>query len=274
MSLPINPSDGAIGYLNGITYQFDAYAQKWVITKTNIDVSELSDVSSVSPENNSVLLWDSDNQVWTPASIQQSLGATGQKINSFIAAQDQTQFFLSNSPIGDVILIKNGVQLDPSYYSVSGKTVIYTSNIPIKSGDVVQFIYNNGSNVGFSAELNDLTDVSYTANTLEQNDVLGWDSETQSFKSFNLQQQNKILENRVTELEGEIAQAVADRIFTDGLLQTQITNNDSDIAASGRFFVQATPPTGGPNSGWVNTTNMKLYVWDTDESIWVQTNIG
>lgn len=274
MSLPNNPSHGAVGYLNGISYQFDAVHNKWFITKTNIEVDQLSDVSTTPANDDEVLAWDSDNQQWTPISIQQALGATGQKINVHTVGEGELDFELTNTPIGDVVVIKNGVQLPTSYYNVVGRIVYYTNNgYPLKPNDLLQFIYNNGSNVGFSAELNDLTDVSYTQNTLEQNDVLGWDSDSQSFKSYNLQNTVTILENRIAELEGDLAQAVSDRVYTDNTLSARITDNDSDISTSGKFYVQATPPTGGPHSGWVNTTNMKLNVWDTGSEVWTEISL-
>lgn len=273
MALPSSPTNGEISVLNGITYQFDSAHSKWVIIKSNISVNELEDVFGT-PSHDHVLTWDSDNDQWVTSSIQQALGATGLKINTYVATQGQTEFAITNTPIADIIFIRNGVTQDPSSYSRNSKTVTWTNAEQLELDDEINIIYNYGSNVGLSAELNDLTDVEFTTVSLEQNDVLGWDSESQKFKTYSPQTEINDLQAQITELEGEIAQAVSDRIFTDNSLQTQITNNDSDIAASGRFFVQATPPTGGPNSGWVNTTNLKLYVWDTDESVWVQTNIG
>jgi hypothetical protein len=272
MALPSNPVDGQLGTKGDLSYVFDAAFNRWLVAKSNIKIDDLNDVDdSYAPEQGHVLLWDSDNGYWKPNDIQVALGASALKINSFIASDEQRVFHLTNLPINDVIFIRNGIQLYPDEYVVTGKTVTYTSGYVLRVGDKIQLYYNVGSNTGFSSELNSMTDVDYNYGTLEQNDVLGWDSESETFKSYNIQSYITTLENRITELEGDLLQAVSDRIYTDQTLQTQITNNDSDIAASGRFFVQATPPTGGPNSGWVNTTNMRLHVWDTDEGVWVET---
>jgi len=274
MALPSNPIDGQLGTLGELSYVFDAAYNRWLVAKSDIKVEELNNVNSDVPaEQGHVLLWDSDNGYWKPSDIQVALGASALKINYFIATDEQRVFTLTNLPINDVIFIRNGIQLYPDEYIVQGKTVTYTSGYSLRVGDKIQLYYNVGSNTGFSSELNSMTDVDYNFGTLEQNDVLGWDSESSTFKSYNIQSYITTLENRITELEGDLLQAVADRVYTDTSLQTQITNNDSDIAASGRFFVQATPPTGGPNSGWVNTTNMKLHIYDVEEGVWVETVI-
>ena len=265
MALPSSPINGEVGYLNGNQYQFDAYTSRWLIVKTNFSTTELENVSSdVLPEENSVLVWDSDNSLWVPGSIQQALGATALKVESFTASSGQTEFILRQTPISDVAASRNGVQLRADAVSVLNKVV--TLDEEVDEDDWITIAYNVGSNVGFSAELNDLDDLDYDYSSLSQNDVLGWDTSSSTFKSYNLQE-------RLTEIEGDIAQAVADRVFTDNNLSARISDHDSDIATKGRFFVQATPPNGGPNSGWVNTTNMRLYVWDTEESTWVQTNL-
>jgi len=56
-------------------------------------------------------------------------------------------------------------------------------------------------------------------------------------------------------------------------LKVKVADLDSDLqdgAGVGNFYVQPTPPEGGPNTGWVNSTNYKLYAWDTDVEVWVQ----
>ena len=102
------------------------------------------------------------------------------------------------------------------------------------------------------------------------NNILGvmtaeYDSEIIVLKNRNTQ-----LEARATELEGDLAQAIADRVFTDNQLSARLNDHDSDIALRGRFYVQPTPPSGGPNSGWVNTNNMRLHVWDETTSVWTE----
>ena len=85
-----------------------------------------------------------------------------------------------------------------------------------------------------------------------------------------LKDRNTQLEARATELEGDLAQAIADRVFTDNQLSARLNDHDSDIALRGRFYVQSTPPSGGPNSGWVNTNTMRLAVWDETTSVWTE----
>ena len=90
--------------------------------------------------------------------------------------------------------------------------------------------------------------------------MLAWDSDAEAFKPS-------------SSLKEDIDQAVADRVYTDNVLSNRIDDLDSDLDARGSFYVQATPPSGSANSGWVNTTNMKLYVWDTVAETWTQVTL-
>jgi hypothetical protein len=270
MALPINPSNGQIATLGDKQFQYDSTDNKWHLYKSGIEIADLKDVdSSYTPYHNNVLVWDSDEAKWEYSDIQVALGASALKSNSYVASAGQTIFHLTHQPIADVLLFRNGVNQSGNDYVVNGKTLTYNGEA-LEANDDIDIVYNIGSNVGFNSELNNLDDVNYDFSILEQNDVLGWDSETQTFKSYNVQAYVKTLENRITELEGDLAQAIADRVYTDNLLSSKISDNDSDISNSGRFFVQAEEPSGGPNSGWVNTTNMKLHVWDQNQNTWVQ----
>ena len=271
MALPNNPTNGQIAALGDKQFQYDSTDNKWHLYKSGMEIADLKDVdSSYTPYHNNVLVWDSDHARWEYSDIQVALGASALKTNSYSANAGQTLFYLSHQPIADVVLFRNGLAIDQNSFTVAGKTLTYSAHVQMENGDRVDIIYNTGSDIGFNSELNDLDDVDYDFSTLQQNDVLGWDTETQKFKSYNVQAYVATLENRITELEGDLAQAIADRVYTDNLLSSRIADNDSDISNSGRFFVQAEEPSGGPNSGWVNTTNMKLHVWDENQNTWVQ----
>ena len=102
------------------------------------------------------------------------------------------------------------------------------------------------------------------------NNILGVMTAEYDSEIIVLKDRNTQLEARATELEGDLAQAIADRVFTDNQLSARLNDHDSDIALRGRFYVQPTPPSGGPNSGWVNTNNMRLHVWDVSTGTWTE----
>lgn len=86
----------------------------------------------------------------------------------------------------------------------------------------------------------------------------------------------KALQSEITFLEEELAQSVADRVFTDNTLRKRIEVLESNPGGSGsgsdygRFYVQPMAPIGSPNSGWVNTNNMRLHVWDETTEVWIE----
>lgn len=62
------------------------------------------------------------------------------KIDEFIATTSQTSFTLTQSPIGDVPMYKNGLLTQKALHSVSGNTITYTG-VALIAGDIIDFIY-------------------------------------------------------------------------------------------------------------------------------------
>jgi len=52
----------------------------------------------------------------------------------------------------------------------------------------------------------------------------------------------------IQSLREDLDQAVSDRVFTDNQLSARLDGHDSDLQTKGRFYVQSTPPSGGPKT--------------------------
>lgn len=281
MSLPLYPSHGQTGYLDGSQYSYDSYTNRWVIVKTkdvvelenrinndisNLQFNDLADVSvTYTPDHDTVLIWDSDQNLWNTRQYQHDpLGAISLYNEEYTAQEGQYYFRLDHYPIGDVEFIRNGVKISPSAYSVSGKDVYYdqynNGNYTLAEGDSIVINYNYGTSIALTANLADLNDVDVSTVEPTQGQALLWDSDNQVFSPS-------------SDLQDEINQVVSDRVFSDNQLSKRIDDVDSDLNARGSFYVQATAPSGSANSGWVNTTNMKLYVWDVDGEVWTQVTL-
>jgi hypothetical protein len=280
MALPSNPSNGDFGTLNGNQFIFNGATQSWVLYKsidvislenrvdsdlTNFRFNDLSDVNvSYPPENNTILSWDSDNQQWVSKQFTNDpLGAIAVRNQKFVISNSETSFRLKFFPLGDVVVIRNGINLPIDSYSVSGRFVTYTGSVDLENGDELTIRYNYGTSAALTTELANLTDVDVVTNLPKQGEVLSWDSDNEVFKPTDL-------EPRLKNIEDDLLQVSSDRIFTDNLLSNRINNLDSDLNARGSFYVQADPPPGSANSGWVNLNDMKLYFWDTRVETWTQ----
>jgi len=238
MSLPLNPSHGQFGYLNGSRFVFDSDSSRWLVVRT---AQEISIEEKIDSEVNVL-----------KAFFYQGAQSSGYPVGSVIA------FASSSLPAG--FLVADGSTFNqfvyPELYACLGNTNVlpdysnrtlgfkeYDENDPTLFADVVFGI------AGYNG-----------AGMYSDSDML----------SNVVQQYVAELEQRVTELEGDLAQAIADRVYTDNVLAARL---DSDISTKGRFYVQSTPPSGGPNSGWVNTTNMRLHVWSTTTSVWTEVSL-
>lgn len=279
MSFPLNPSNGQTTIVDGTQFEFDSDLNRWSILQTketiaitnridsdlvNIRLGDLVDVNVIyTPDHNSIVSWDSDLNSWGARQFTNDpLGAIALNSETFIATTNQTEFRLTHYPIGDIQLFRNGLTLIPSCYSVVGKIVTYDAskneNNNIDDSDVVVIVYNYGTSIALTANLADLTDVDVSSVLPKHGEVLAWDSDFSVFVPS-------------SDLRDDLNQAVSDRIFTDGVLSSRITVVENDIASqTGNFYVQATPPVGSANSGWVNTTNLKLHVWDVISEVWTQ----
>lgn len=281
MSLPSNPSNGQIASIGGSQYVYDSLTNRWIVVRSkdvvelesrvdsefnNLRFNNLIDVNvSYPPDHNTVLSWDSDNNEWkTRQFTTDPLGAVAVKNDRFVTVQNQTIFNLTFHPIGDVIVSRNGIKLTTTSYSVSGKTLTYNpvnnENSALDSDDEIIITYNRGTSIAITAELADLTDVDVITVPPVAGQILAWDSDNSVFAPSST-------------LKEDLEQAISDRVFADLSLSNRINNLDSDLNARGSFYVQATPPTGSANSGWVNTTNMKLHVWDITSDTWIQVTL-
>ena len=243
MSFPSTPSHGDTAYLNSHLFEFDSDLNRWLLLRSANEETIYNDIDS-----------EVDN---LRSLIYQNASSAGHPVGSVMA------FSAANMPAG--FLYADGSTFNELIYP-----------------QLYEFLGN--SNV-----LPNLTNRTLGFKTLDQNDsetypdvffgIAGYNGAGVTYDSeliSSIMQQSLadrdsdigVLQSRVTELEGDLTQAISDRVFTDNQLSARIDNNDSDIALKGRFYVQATAPSGGPNSGWVNTTNMKLHIWDSDT--WVE----
>jgi len=238
MALPSNPSHGQFGYLNGSRFVFDSDSARWLVIQT---AQEISIDQRIDSEVNLLKTF-----------FYQGAQSSGYPVGSVIA-------FASNSlPTG--FLVSDGSTFNrfvyPELYLCLGNTNILPD-------------YSNRT-LGFKEyDENDSTLFADVVFGIAAYNGAGMYTDSDMLSNV-VQQYVAELEQRVTELEGDLAQAVADRIYTDNVLAARL---DSDISTKGRFYVQSTPPSGGPNSGWVNTTNMRLHVWSTTTSVWTEVSL-
>lgn len=285
MALPASPNNGDIAFLDNNTYQYDSSKNRWTIYSSaresriedkfdseiaNFKVRNLADVViPYAPEEGTVLGWDSDVGSWAARQFTfNPLGAIAVKSQVFTATQGQTEFRLAHYPLGNITIVRNGFVLSPLCISAVGKDATYDAsqneNSGLDAGDKVVISYNYGTTAALTTDLNNLDDVDLQTSAPVNGDVLAWDSDSSTFKPS----------DRLTAAEEDIAQAVSDRIYTDSVLAARIDDLDSDVASqTGNFYVQATAPEGTANSGWVNTSDLKLYIWDVTNEVWIQTTL-
>ena len=243
MSFPSTPSHGDTAYLNSHLFEFDSDLNRWLLLRSaneeiiysNID-SDVNNLRSLIFQNTSsaghpvgtVMVFANAN---VPSGF---LYADGSTFNELL--YPQLYEFLGNSNV-----------LPDLTNRTLGFKVLDQEDHENYADVYFTIAGYNGAGVTFDSEL---------ISSIVTLEIADRDSDI------------AVLKSRVTELEGDLTQAISDRVFTDNQLSARIDNNDSDIALKGRFYVQATAPSGGPNSGWVNTTNMKLHIWDSDT--WVE----
>jgi hypothetical protein len=248
MALPSNPQHGSVGTLNGSDYVFDSDRNGWVVTFTDKD---------------KILQANIDSEVIQMKSMfYAGAQSAGYPVGSIIP------FAHGNLPSG--FLLANGTQFN---------TVQYPQLFEYLGSEYLPDFSNR--DFGFKVYDQEQDHINYTEVSFGIAAYNGAGLNTDSELMFGVVQEyiisadsdNNVLRQRIQTLEEDLAQAVADRVFTDNQLTTRLNDHDSDLNNTGRFYVQATPPSGGPNSGWVNTTNMRLHVWDETADVWVEVNL-
>ena len=254
MSLPSNPSNGDITYINGSEFVFDSAQNRWLVTR---DRSEIE--------------LDSD--------LKRSLDSEVNVLRGFFYQGAQSAGF----PVGSVVAFANGA-MSQGFVLADGNTFntttypelfdyLGTNVLPNYTDRTFGYKEYNWSQ-SFDSD-SDSGPVNVVFGIAAYNGA-GYNTDSEilnnvlSVMTSNYDSDIAVLQNRVTVLEEDLAQAVSDRVFTDSLLSSRLDGHDSDIALRGRFYVQPTPPSGGPNSGWVNTNNMRLHIWDETTSVWTE----
>ena len=244
MALPSSPSHGDIGVWNGNNFVFDSDESRWTITRTDRELAIEQDLDS--------------DVLYLRGLINGSSPSSGFPVGSVL------QFSKSNLPNG--FLLADGsvfnTSLYPELFEFLGSDVL-----PDYSNRTLSFkVYDLNDSENYDEVVFGIAGFSGAGLTSDSEIIATLVAQ----RTTDLDSDIAVLQARVTELEGDLAQAVADRVFTDNQLSARLDGHDSDIALRGRFYVQSTAPSGGPNSGWVNTTNMKLNVWDETSDAWVE----
>ena len=245
MSLPSSPSHGQISSWNGNNYVYDSDSSRWTITRTSRELSIEENIDS--------------DVLFLRGLINRNAQSAGFPVGSvvpFARSNFPNGFILADGSVFNTILYPELYEfLDsevlPNYTNRSLSYTVWDYNDSETTYNEVVFGIAAYNGAGYT------TDSELMATMLQQ-------------RTIDLDSDILALQNRVTTLEGDLTQAVADRIFTDNQLTARLDGHDSDISLRGRFYVQPTAPSGGPNSGWVNTTNMKLNVWDETSDGWVE----
>jgi len=245
--LPSNPSHGQIEVFNGHDYSYDSDSSRWIIIRHS-HVKTLRD--------------DLDSDVFQlHFRINGSSNSSGYPVGSVIP------FAKSNLPEG-FILADGSVfneLLYPDLYAYLGSNVLpdysvrslYYKTVDLASDvdyDEVVFGIAAYNGAGF------VSDSEAIYNAVQQ-------------RTSELDSDILVLQAEINTLKDDLAQAVTDRVFTDNQLSARLDGHDSDLDNKGRFYVQATPPSGGPNSGWVNTNTLKLHIWDESIDTWVEVTL-
>ena len=237
MALPSNPQHGSVGTLNGSDYVYDSDKSQWLITFTDKDKI-----------------------------LQDNIDSDILFVKGLITAGAQSAGF----PVGSVVpFAKSGL---PQGFMLADGSEFNSSLYPQLFDYLGSSTLPDYSNRAFGYKVYDLNDSeNYDEVVLAIAAYNGAGITTDSdIIAAQVEQQVSELTARITELEDDLTQAISDRVFTDNQLSARIDNNDSDIALNGRFYVQSTAPSGGPNSGWVNTNTMKLNIWDVTSDTWIE----
>lgn len=240
MSLPSSPSHYDTASLNGNDYQFDSDLQAWLLKRSATDKQIESSL-------------DSD------VTFLRSLFNLGAQSAGFPVGS-VVPFAVSNLPKG--FLLADGSSFNTLLYP-DLYAYLDSDRLPDYTNRTFGFkVYD------YDATSNDDKVVFAIAGY----NGAGLTTDSDVINAV-VEQQTANLQSQINILEEDLAQAIADRVFTDNTLSARIDGHDSDLDTKGRFYVQATAPSGGPNSGWVNTTNMKLHVFDTTTDTWIEVTL-
>ena len=254
MALPASPVHGQIATLTGTEYQFDSDISAWVVSRS-IDQRNLdSDILDVRALFNAGA---------------QSAGFPVGAVVPFAKGNLPSGFLLADGTVFNTTLYPElqtylGSNVLPNY---TNRTLYY------KTVD-----YSFGQDYGTDSDSEGPTvlivepDYDEVVFGIAGYDGAGLTTDSDVINAV-VEQQTADLQSQINTLEEDLAQAIADRVFTDNQLTARLNGHDSDISLRGRFYVQSTPPSGGPNSGWVNTTNMRLSVWDESSDTWVEVTL-
>ena len=254
MSLPLSPNHNDTGTLNGSDYQFDSDLQAWLLKRTATDKALESGLDS--------------DILFVRTLITAGAQSAGFPVGSVVP------FAVSNLPQG--FLLADGSTFNTTLYpeletylggntlpdytnrSLYFKVVDYTDET-VYDEVVFGIAGYNGAGITTDSDIINSVVEQQTSDLLTEINTLKADRDSDTIV--------------IQTLREDLEQAIADRVFTDNTLSARIDGHDSDLNTKGRFYVQATPPSGGPNSGWVNTTNMKLHVFDTTTDTWIEVTL-
>lgn len=256
MSLPSAPNHNDLGTLNGNEYQFDSDLNAWLLKRTASD--------KVIQDN-----LDSD-VLHLRSFFYQGAQSSGYPVGCVVA------FAVSNLPEGFILADGSTFNqtLYPDLYEYLGNSNIlpdYTNRT--LSYKIFDYGAVSDSDNNYGSDTTDYSEVYFGIAAYNGAGFISDSELIQSVLQLQLADRDSdisALQSRVTELEGDLTQAIADRVYTDNQLSARLDAHDSDIALRGRFYVQATAPSGGPNSGWVNTNNMRLHIWSEEASAWTE----
>lgn len=244
MSFPSLPIHGQFATVNNNRYQYDSDLNRWQLIKSSKQDALYSAI-------------DSEVNI-LKSLIFQNASSAGHPVGSVMA------FASADMPAG--FLYADGTRFN---------TTVYPQLYEFLGTDILPNLTNR--DLGFRIyDQNDETDQAVLYFGIAGFDGAGVSYDSDLIATFvdlaiaDRDSDINALKNRVTELEDDLAQAVADRVYTDNTLTARLDGHDSDIALRGRFYVQANAPSGGPNSGWVNTNTMRLHVWDESASTWIE----
>lgn len=244
MSFPSSPHKGQRATKNGNVFSFDSDLNRWLSIRSAEDDILYSDIDS---EINALRVL-----------IYNNAASAGHPVGTVMVFAD------ANMPPG--FLYADGSVFNESLYPQ-----LYDF---LGSNELPDF---TNRTLGFSIyDQEDLTEYADVYFGVAGYDGAGVTYDSELIRSLLLTElgsrdaQIIALQTRVSDLEDDLAQAISDRVYTDNILSARLNGHDSDLDTKGRFYVQSTAPSGGPNSGWVNTNTMRLHIWDQAASVWTE----
>lgn len=268
MALPSSPANGQIAVHAGTEFIFDSDISAWVVNKTVTQQNLDSDIIFVRSLFNAGA---------------QSAGFPVGSVVPFAVSNLPQGFLLADGSAFNTTLYPDledylGSNILPNYTNraLYYKEVDYSfgqdygadsdsegPTVPIVEPNYDEVVFAiagyNGAGITTDSDIINTVVVQQTTDLQNQIDILKADRDSDTIV--------------IQSLREDLDQAIADRVFTDNSLSARIDGHDSDLETKGRFYVQSTAPSGGPNSGWVNTTNMRLHVWDENVSTWIEVTL-